>query len=378
MAPPTGTLPTVIDNPPSTSVSSNEAMVDLLMERAIDLLRLEAGTRDRVISLLDQLETDIVAAIAKIDPLGVANVAYQRKRLQKLQAAVTASIRATYRTSDVLLGRELRELADSEATWTGNALNSATHATFVDAGLTRGFLETLVSNVLIDGAPTSEWWSRQAGGLANKFADAMRAGQALGETNSELIDRVRGRVGTPGIMDISRSSAERLVRSSVQTVANTAREAMYAENTDLISALGWHATLDTRTSIMCLARDGHRYDPKTHEPLDDAPPWGAGPGKLHWQCRSTSVPILKSWRELGIDEDEVPHTTRASMDGQVAHDLTFGGWLKKQSAARQDTVLGAGKASLYRAGKIGIRDLLDQNGRPLTTEQLRAKYAPKE
>jgi hypothetical protein len=62
------------------------------------------------------------------------------------------------------------------------------------------------------------------------------------------------------------------------------------------------------------------------------------------------------------------------MDGQVAADLSFEDWLKKQSVARQDTVLGAGKADLWRRDKVTFRDLLDQNGRPLTTEQLRAKY----
>ena len=65
-----------------------------------------------------------------------------------------------------------------------------------------------------------------------------------------------------------------------------------------------------------------------------------------------------------------------SMDGQVAAETTFEDWLKKQSKGRQDTVLGDGKAALWRDGKINFRDLLDQNGRPLTTEQLRAKYAP--
>jgi SPP1 gp7 family putative phage head morphogenesis protein len=348
-------------------------MVDLLMERAVDLLRLEAGTRDKVLVLLDALEQDIAATITNIDPLGPARVAYQRQRLEKLQTAVTASIRATYRTSDVLLAKEIRDVADVESTWTGNAINAATHAEFVDAGLSRTMLDALVSDVLIAGAPTSEWWSRQAGGLADRFADEMRRGVALGETNGQLIDRVRGTNTTRGLMDIARSSAERLVRSSVQTVANTARNATYDANSDLIAAVQWHATLDTRTTEMCMARDGHQYDPKTHEPLDDAPPWLEGPGALHWGCRSTSIPILKSWRDLGIDEDEVPQTTRASMDGQVPADLSFEGWLKKQSVARQDDALGAGKAQLWRSGKIGFRDLLDQSGRPLTTEQLRAK-----
>lgn len=365
------------DAPTTDVVSANDALVDLYMERAIDLLRLEAGTRDKVVSLLNDLESEIAALIERIDPNGPAAVVYQRGRLTKLLTAVNDSIRATYRTSDVLLGREMKDVADQEATWTGSAINSATQAEFVDAGITRTLLNTLVSDILIQGAPTSDWWSRQAAGLSDKFADQMRRGMAIGENNSQLIDRVRGTNTTTGIMDIARSSAERLVRSSVQTAANTARLSTYDQNSDLITALMWSATLDTRTTIMCLTRDGHTYDLETKEALDGGPPWDLGAGLLHWNCRSTSIPILKSWQDLGIDESEVPQTTRASMDGQVPAAMTFEDWLTKQSAARQDTVLGEGKAALWRSGKITFRDLLAQDGRPLTTEQLRAKAARK-
>jgi hypothetical protein len=377
MAPPP-VIPRDVADRPGASVSANDALVDLYMERAIDILRLESGTRDKVIRLLDDLEGELVALIAKIDPTAPARLADQRRRLTKLLDAVQAAIRATYRGANTLMGAEIRNIVDVEATWTGNAINAATRATFVDAGITRGFLETLVSEVLIQGAPSKEWWSRQAGGLAQRFSDEMRRGMAIGESNDDLIARIRGRDGARGLMDISRNSAERLVRASVQAAANTAREAMYSENDDLIASLQWHATLDTRTSVWCITRDGHHYsNTDEHKPKDGGPAWLEGPGKLHWGCRSTSVPVLKSWRDLGIDEDEVPDTTRASMDGQVAHDLTFEQWLKKQSVERQDTVLGAGKADLWRKGKITFRDLLDQNGRPLTTEQLREKAARK-
>jgi SPP1 gp7 family putative phage head morphogenesis protein len=344
------------------------------MERAIDLLRLEAGTRDKVLVFLAELEKELIAAVAKIDPTGVGQIAAQRKRLSALLKEVQDTIRGTYRDVSTLMGREIREIIDAEATWTGNAINASVHATFSESGLTRAALTNLLSDVLIDKAPTKEWWSRQAGGLANAFADQMRTGVAMGEPNSKLIERVRGTATQPGITDISRRSAESLVRSSVQTAANVGREAMYAENDDLIVSLQWHATLDTRTSLWCITRDGHHYsNDDAHKPKDGGPAWLEGPGKLHRGCRSTSIPILKSWKDLGIDMEEIPHTTRASMDGQVPAQQSFEQWLKKQSEQRQDTVLGVGKAQLWRDGKIGFRDLLDQNGRPLTTEQLRAK-----
>lgn len=359
----------------TTDLSANEKLVDLFMERAIDLLRLEAGTRDKVLVFLAELERELVGLVAKIDPTGTPDAARQKRRLADLLVEVQGTIRGTYRDASTLLAREIREIIDAEATWTGNSINTATRASFVDAGLTRGFLQTLVSDVLIQGAASKDWWSRQAAGLSDKFADQMRAGMALGEANGKLVERVRGKTGQPGIMNLARSSAERLVRASVQAAANTAREATYDENADLISALEWSATLDTRTSPWCIVRDGLKYTPKEHRPMGHTVPWLEGPGKIHWGCRSTSVPVLKSWRDLGIDEDEIPETTRASMDGQVPAAMTFEQWLRKQSVARQDTVLGAGKADLWRKGKITFRDLLDQSGRPLTTEELRRKYA---
>lgn len=350
------------------TVSATEKLQDLFAERAIDLLRLEIGTRNKVYALLKQLESDIAKSLKDIDPGEPVRAAFRRARLAKLMKAVQSAIKATYRGVDTLLARELREIVDIEATWTGRAINSATHATFVDAGLTRNFVETIAGDVLIQGAPTAEWWSRQAAGLANRFADEMRRGMALGEPLSALIDR------TTGLMDISRNGAERIVRSSVQTAANAARQATYRQNKDLIAAEQWSATLDTRTSTWCIVRDGLNYKPDTHEPIGHDVPWLEGPGALHWNCRSTSIPVLKSWRELGIDLDEISENTRASMDGQVPHDLSFEDWLKKQSTERQDTVLGAVRAAMWRDGKISFRDLLDQNGRPLTTEDLRAQF----
>ena len=41
-----------------------------------------------------------------------------------------------------------------------------------------------------------------------------------------------------------------------------------------------------------------------------------------------------------------------------------------QDASEVDKMLGRGKATLYRAGKITLNDLVDQNGRGITLEAL--------
>jgi hypothetical protein len=64
--------------------------------------------------------------------------------------------------------------------------------------------------------------------------------------------------------------------------------------------------------------------------------------------------------------------TRASMSGPVSGKTTFEAWLKKRSVEEQNKVLGVGKAKLWRSGKIGFSDLVDQRGNPLTLAQLQA------
>lgn len=140
---------------------------------------------------------------------------------------------------------------------------------------------------------------------------------------------------------------------------------------DILSGSTGPVFLDDVVSIERRDFSGHVFN------LETGTGFYTANGIITHNCRSTSIPILKSWRDLGIDADEIPQTTRASMDGQVPAQMSFEAWLKKQSVARQDTVLGEGKAQLWRDGKITFRDLLDQGGRPLTTEQVRAKAARK-
>lgn len=94
-------------------------------------------------------------------------------------------------------------------------------------------------------------------------------------------------------------------------------------------------------------------------------------------CRSGRTPVLKSHKELGIDVPEivVDGKTRASMDGQVAAETTYADWMKKQSAARQDEVLGPTRGRLMREGKLSLDDMYSARGKPLTLDELRKKDA---
>ncbi len=81
--------------------------------------------------------------------------------------------------------------------------------------------------------------------------------------------------------------------------------------------------------------------------------------------------ITKSWRELGIDIDEMDEGTRASMDGQVPAGTTYSEWLQRQSYRRQVQVLGETRARLMQDGGMRTDEFFTDKGEWITLQQLR-------
>ncbi|NNI58317.1 phage head morphogenesis protein, partial [Pasteurella multocida] len=219
---------------------------------------------------------------------------------------------------------------------------------------------------IVAGSPLSDWFDKQGGDLSFKFSGLIRQGILDGKATSRIITEVNE------LMVHSRRSAETLVRTAVMKVNDEAHKLLRDENMDIIKGEQHISTLDTRTSEVCRARDGLVWDLNQKPIGDHKVPYQRPP--LHPNCRSTLRLIMKSWRELGFDVDEIPESTRASMDGQVKANITYEDWLKNKTKAQQDEILGKGKADLWRNGVITFRDMLDQSGRPLTLKELREQF----
>ena len=80
---------------------------------------------------------------------------------------------------------------------------------------------------------------------------------------------------------------------------------------------------------------------------------------------------------MGIDMDGSANLegTRASLDGQIPQDITYAQWIKKQSAARQDEVLGPSRGKLLREGRLPMEALYSQKGQYLSLAELRERHA---
>lgn len=392
-----------------------DSIADATIGRAVDLERVKEGLRRKIQGQLRQLEAELVARLLEDDQkaaLGRPGVmtARKRQRLETLLRQTRATITGAFKSIGAASVADLERIVRAEADFAAGAINAAIRIELASVALSTAQLKAVVGENLILGSPLKEWWQEQDRRLQLAFTREMRLGYLAGETVSELVARVRGKVDRTtglrvgGIMDATQRSAETLARTAVQSLANAARMETYRQNADVVKAVQWLSTLDARTSQVCWALSGLQWDLQGN-PIGHSIGWNGGP-PAHPRCRSTLISVLRSWDELagpnavrsarggrtsidrafeqrlrarGFDDAQIrriKRNTQASMDGQVARELNYEAWLKSKPEAFQKEVLGETKWQLWRDGKItSFKDLVDQTGRPLTVEELLAKAA---
>lgn len=358
----------------------NEQLRDAAIAHAIDLSRYSNGAVRRIIALLNRTDADLFgqlgAALASMSP-----EAFTVEWLEQMLVSVRRLNLSAYQLIERELTTELQALAAYEAQYQYSLFRETLPLQVVNlVGVATVSAETAYAAAMarpFQGVLLREWAQRAGEARMVRIRDAIRIGFTSGETVDQMVRRLRGTRAAgyaDGLIEIDRRNAAAVVRTAVQHTAATVRDRFMDANADLIKAIEWVSTLDSRTTPECMLRDGQRYT-VDHKPIGHKLPWGAGPGRFHWQCRSTSVVITKSWRELGIAMDDMDPGTRASMDGQVPEQTTYADWIKGQSAERQDDILGPVRGKLLREGGLTLDRFADDRGRWLTLDQLRERDA---
>ena len=338
----------------------------------VDLLRLEAHTRAQVLQSLDQMGLELERQLARAGAL----TSFSKARLNRLLAQTGDTIESYYARAQDHADNAIDSTVRTQAAHATDVLSAEVST---DVSLpTAATMAQLADDTIIMGAPSATWWARQSQDTTFKFAAAVRQGILAGETNEQIVRKVVGSATQPGILQIAKRNARTLVHSSIQTVANRAAIATYNENDDVVEGMQQLSTLDDRTTDICIAYgsdgadgDGAQWDMDGNPlPGTDLPFLGGPP--RHWNCRSVLVPITTSFKKLGVDVAEMDPGMRASSEGPTSN--TFEEWLQGRTEEQQDEQLGAGRAQLWRDGRITLQQLLDMHGNPLTTQQLERRY----
>jgi SPP1 gp7 family putative phage head morphogenesis protein len=387
-----------------------------LYRNAIDLNRYSNSVARRVINAYNDIIIDAVNQLRAIDDLAAP---VKAARLRGILAQLKDSLGTWAGDATELTALELQGLAELQSEFVTEQLRRALPAGSRDAvrtvEISPQFAQSVVTtdptqlNVValsddlfaaVQGAPQTFSLTAAQGATitlpngevitkafrgvavdqAERFSQVVRQGLLTGEPTPNIAKRligslqfgeeaktVRQLVAAGGqATAVADNQIITLVRTSINQVANTASQQVYEVNQDITKKYRYIATLDTRTSAICRALDGKEFE------------YGKGPTPpQHFNCRSTTVPI--------IDPDILPPSTtatRASKDGQVPINQSYGEWLSKQPRSVQAEALGPGKVAYFNrlADKYGPRDaiakLVRDDGSELTLEQLRKRYGP--
>jgi SPP1 gp7 family putative phage head morphogenesis protein len=344
------------------------------IRHAVDLSHYSNAVVQKIIATLNRSDARLFAELMEAIERGGLD-GFSVQRLESMLASVQALNVQAFTAVERELTAELQSFVEYELSYQRAALamNPAriSIATVSVEQVYSAAMNRPFQGVLLKGALPE---------LGDQRMKAIRRTIAQGFVESKTTDQIvrelrgtRSKGYADGLVNRSRRDVQAVVRTALGHFAGVTQDRVMAANSDLIKALMWSATLDVKTTPECRLRDGLLYTPEDHKPIGHKVPWLAGPGRLHWSCRSGQVPVTKSWRELGIDMDEVPEGARASMDGQVPAPTTYLNWLGQQSAARQKEVLGPTRAKLFRDGGLSLADMYTQNGRYLTLDELRAR-----
>jgi SPP1 gp7 family putative phage head morphogenesis protein len=342
--------------------TANEAALDAAVRHQIGLLRYSSSVVKKVVALLNRVDDRLVNEIMKRD---AGDQSFTQRRLELLLDSVRAIVAEAYGKATTTLNDELKDLAGYERDFQLGMLGKTLPVRFDFIKPTSAQLYAAVTARPFEGRLLKDWYKDLEAGAYRRLRDSIRMGYVEGRTTDQMVRDIRGTRAQQyrdGILEISRRGAEATVRTAVNHTATMARNVTYKENAGVIKGVRWVSTLDARTSAVCRGRDGKVY------PLDSGPRPPA-----HINCRSSTAPVLKSWKEMGINLKEAPESTRASMDGQVAASVTYSEWLKRQPKEVQDDILGPTKAKLFRNGDLSLDRFIDGKGQEYTLDQLRQR-----
>jgi SPP1 gp7 family putative phage head morphogenesis protein len=334
-------------------VSANGYLIDRATRHQIFIQRFASGQVTESLPILRRMLREIRAALALQDL-----TSFQTARLIALQLDITTITTAAGVSLGAQLVPSMRDFAAYEAQFTTTLLQGAVSVQL--AGVSAVALGSAVTSApvkLVSGQKTinttfAGLFDTFAGGAAREVMTAVQAGITAGDNNASIVQQVTSLVNTR-----TRAQAETVVRTAANAAGSVARNEVYAANADVLQGEEWVATLDSRTRIEHAALDGKKY------------PVGQGPQTpLGYNCRCIRVPVVAE-KFAALREG----ATRASYQGPVSAQRTYGGWLRDQPESFHVEVLGPQRAELFRSGGLSLDKFADDGGRLYTLEQLRAR-----
>jgi len=326
---------------------------------------LSRGLKERaLLSLYEKkLDTDLTKVMSS-HKKRLVNSALKNgnKSVNALNRALTLETRKTYRKIYKNGISELKALANTSSKFHNNTLKESLGKVY----RSKVYTGLKVNDLIINSAGT---YSEQIASISltqqRRIKDVVRKGMI----DNLAVNKIAKNVGDS--IDLPRAQLKTLSRTAITETSSNVSSATYKLNEDVIDGYQYVATLDSRTSMICGRLDGKVFR------LDDSR--GVRPPQ-HFNCRSTTVPIVKSYEDLNNTNSSriskrklqrISKSKRASFNGQVASETNFEKFLSQQDDNFKLTVLGnKRRVEIYNTGKLKFTQFSTREGQLVSVSRL--------
>ena len=326
---------------------------------------LSRGLKERaLLSLYEKkLDTDLTKIMSSHKKRLVTSALKNgNKSVNALNRALTLETRKTYRKIYRNGISELKALANTSSKFHNNTLKESLGKVY----RSKVYTGLKVNDLIINSAGT---YSEQIASISlsqqRKIKDVVRKGMI----DNLAVNKIAKNVGNA--IDLPAAQLKTLSRTAITETSSNISNATYKLNEDVIDGYQYVATLDSRTSMICSRLDGKvfRLDNKT----------GVRPPQ-HFNCRSTTVPIVKSYEDIKNTSSSriskrrlsrLNSNKRASFNGQVPAKTNFEEFLRQQDPSFKLAVLGnKSRVDIFDLGKLKFTQFSTKNGQLVSISKL--------
>ncbi|WP_180004850.1 MULTISPECIES: minor capsid protein [unclassified Acinetobacter] len=359
--------------------SAQKALIDALTQHQAYLFRASSQSVNELTAQFNKLSnTQLNRLVELLNELSDS----ERNALQSLNFSSKAKSSRNIEEIKTILNEWFRSIdVDLFEQFDKSALQLAVYEAAYSATLVAGSAAVVNAEKIYKAAKKAPFAGGQlvdylfadiAASLRKKVEYVIRDGISQGQTNQQIVQRIKGRKALDykdGLLKSSRESIERQVRTARSHIST-------ATYIDTYKALGYEyvkvvATLDGRTCKYCASIDGDVFS--IDDPLRPRFP-------VHPNNRTTYMPCNKDGeigglRPFVMDErkvKDIPKDERKHLIGQLDANTSFKEFFEQSDEFFQRTWLGKSKYELYKKGEYSIDKFADPlNKRGYTLEELK-------
>ena len=326
---------------------------------------LSRGLKERaLLSLYEKkLDTDLTKVMSS-HKKRLVNSALKNgnKSVNALNRALALETRKTYRKIYKKGISELKALANTSSKFHNSTLKESLGKVY----RSKVYTGLKVNDLIINSAGT---YSEQIASISLTQQRRIKDVVKKGMIENLAVNKIAKNVGDS--IDLPSAQLKTLSRTAITETSSTISNATYKLNEDVIDGYQYVATLDSRTSMICGRLDGKVFR------LDDSR--GVRPPQ-HFNCRSTTVPIVKSYEDIANTKSSriskrrlqrISKSKRASFNGQVASETNYAKFLSEQDDNFKLTVLGnKRRVEIFNTGKLKFTQFSTRDGELVSVGRL--------